>query len=180
MESSSTFLELVKTLVWPVVILVLAFMLRRELGLLLSKVSRIKHKETEIEFQQRVEEAVSAVGDIEQAQNKKSTDELTTLSPRGAIIESWLEVEDSLLSFNARNGLSPSTREEFENQKSRGMLQILDSDVLNRQSIVLLKRLRELYKEALDLTDSEINPPISEKYRNAARQLIRKIDNASL
>src|SRR4030042_6558797 len=103
--------EIVNALAWPATVVVLLIGLRGHIGHLLPRLKKVKHKDTEVEFT----EALSLVkGEAERRlpTPPKETGiciptslrvdhhlmQLVDVSPRSAILEAWIQVEDADLS----------------------------------------------------------------------------------
>ncbi|MGA2206509.1 MAG: hypothetical protein ABSG10_07235 [Terracidiphilus sp.] len=97
--------QLVTGLAWPVVVLLVAFMFKRELRLLLSRISHFKYRD--LEFKLALAEAEKKADVIEQTARfsyRSSSDidskleqlrRIADVSPRAAIMEAWILVEDA-------------------------------------------------------------------------------------
>lgn len=93
--------EVVKSLAWPVSVILLVFLLRKPILELVPLIKKLKYKELELEFSQQVMdlkvEARSAfnpeVPGVTTKPVKSKALELVSISTRSAIIEAWIELE---------------------------------------------------------------------------------------
>lgn len=170
---------LIQSLAWPVTVVVVVTLLRNDLSQLLSNVRKFRHKDTEIDFAKTVREVGNEIGSYSDSQKLiGEPDELALLSPRGSILESWIRIENALMDFNQRRGLSFSDKKYGVGVNRKNILQILDHEVLQKSSIKALRKLRELRNEAVHMTDSSISPTVANEYSYMANQLVLEIENA--
>lgn len=98
--------NLVNALAWPLSVIVVVMLLRTPLFGVLKNLKRLKFQDAELDF----EKAVIELKGIETAESKQapltsSKLRLAELSPRGAILESWLELEDALATAAETKGM---------------------------------------------------------------------------
>ena len=141
------------SLVWPITLVICVILMRSDISSLLRKIRRLRHKDTELD----------------------NYSELARLSPRGAIIESWLHVEKALRSYADRHGVEIDERKPF--RLGRGFMQSLDYERLGKGIIETLRKLRVLRNEAVHLKDSDLGYEDAEKYRQLSSRVIESIDN---
>lgn len=96
--------EIIKALAWPSAVTLIAFNFKNEISKLLLRISKLKHKDTEIEFAEGVEKLIEE--NKEQGQKLSPPDEtdplhtqyetltrLAEISPRAAVIEAFRVIE---------------------------------------------------------------------------------------
>ena len=92
--------RLVDALAWPVVAVIVVFMARKPLARLIPLIERVRYKDVEVNFRQLMEETTSKADAVSSLLDVPPIDEriqdLASVYPRGAIIESWLLVERSV------------------------------------------------------------------------------------
>jgi hypothetical protein len=170
--------EIVKSLTWPVTVIVIIVVLRKDISQLILNIKRFKHKGTEIDFERSVREIKEEVGGTHQESDVAvEPDDLAILSPRGSVIESWLRIEEALMGYNQRNGIYSESK-KAQGGVARGILQILDQDVLSKSSIHALSELRKLRNEAVHMNDSNISTSAANEYRLMSNKLVSEIENA--
>ncbi|MCW8965067.1 MAG: hypothetical protein OQK82_00055 [Candidatus Pacearchaeota archaeon] len=166
---------------WPVAAIVISFVLRKELGNLLSKIKKIRHNETEVEFKEEIEvakkEASKSLPESKPTKIERSRSvQLAELSPRGAIIEAWLNVEAALKEYAKRHGAQIDENKPFTIRALH--FHSLDYNNVGKGVLNMLERLRRLRNDAVHLTDSEIETESAVEYIELANRVIYRIEEA--
>src|SRR5438552_10768773 len=114
MDRLTFVVELVKALAWPVAVFVLYFLLRGSILPLIPNLSKLKWKEMELEFRDELREVKAEIADVlPDATNSGGYEpsrlhlpevQLAHISPRAAIIEAWLRVQNAALTALAKRG----------------------------------------------------------------------------
>ncbi len=121
--------EIVGNLIWPIIIIILVVLLRREIVELLSSITHLKYKDLEMDFQRLAESAerlpasppLSASVTRDQALYVSLEDQILNIaeqSPSAAILLSWASVETAMSSAVSRMSISPDSpqyRSAFHN-----------------------------------------------------------------
>ncbi len=151
--------------------IVLVILLRREISTLLNAITRIKHKDTEIDFTGSVIELTRST-DTSTETVEPERKQLAQLSPRGAVLESWLRVEKSIQSYAQRHD-----RQIHENMGSVDNLtyHILHTQI-GRGTSEMLSNLKALRNEAVHLKDQDIDSNAAIEYEKLANRVIAKIE----
>ena len=118
--------ELAKALGWPIAVVTMLLVLRRPLRGLIPLLTKLKYKDLELEFGERIEEAKQEAAALPKSPDQKegaiatteSIARLAELSPRAAVLESWRTVEEELTDIGHRlsgpeeivSGLGPMRR----------------------------------------------------------------------
>lgn len=181
MDTLAFVANIIGSLSWPVAAVIVAVVLRKELGKLLSKIKRIKHNETEVEFKQEIEvakkEASKALPESKHTEaDKFRSRELAELSPRGAIIEAWLKVEAALKEYAKRHGAQINDNKPFTIRDLH--FHSLDYNNVGKGVLNMLERLRRLRNDAVHLTDSEIETESAIEYIELANRVVQRIEEA--
>ena len=113
--------RLVDALAWPVVAVIVVFMVRKPLARLLPLIERVRYKDVEVNFRQLIEETTSKADAVSSLLDVPPIDEriqdLARVYPRGAIIESWLLVERAVADLaEARDVSVPASRRRSPRQ----------------------------------------------------------------
>ncbi len=178
MDTFTFITKMTEYLAWPIAVCILTFLIKDDIGKALANIRRVKHKGMEIDFGKELKEASQVASQSsELIQNKdedNKSNELATLSPRGAIIESWLKVEKSLQEFAKRHNINIDKQTPFRIKNI--LWHNLDYDVLGKGTIEMLERLRHLRNEAVHLQDSNINSEDAIEYRSLAMRVVHKIE----
>jgi len=172
--------NLSNALAWPIAVCILAFMLKADLSKALSNVRKLKHKDTEINFGREIKETSTAASQSESfpkddIPNDRSN-ELALLSPRGAVIESWLNVEQSLHEFAKRHDIETDSNKPFSIQNI--IWHNLDYNILGKGTIEILERLRRLRNEAVHLQDYNISHESAKEYQSLSKRVIQVVQQA--
>lgn len=93
-------IRLIDIVVWPVTMLLVIWFVRKQIPLALQLVRRIKYKDVEIEFSERLAQIKEEVGETSFLESSDSAEDTTLLalaqiSPASAIIEVWKKLETS-------------------------------------------------------------------------------------
>ncbi len=177
MDSYTLISNLAGSLAWPLVTCVFIFTFKSDLGKIISKVQKFKHKDTEIDFGKELKETASRALDLpmDDTQNE-SFNELAILSPRGAVIESWLNVESSLHEFAKKNGIEVDPKKPFRIKNM--LVHVSEYKSLGENTIEILQKLRRLRNEAVHLKDSGISNASAKEYQSLSKRVIQAIKQA--
>jgi hypothetical protein len=101
MDTLTFIAKFVESAAWPLVVLVIFLVLRKEIVRSIPRLQRLKFKDAELEFQQKAQEIESALPKtFEGAATATEVEEklkfLAQMSPRLAIIEAWSQIEFAL------------------------------------------------------------------------------------
>lgn len=180
MDSFEFILGITDSLAWPVTVILIVFLLRSDIGAVLRKVKRLKHKDTEVDFERELEVALeTAASDstlAEPLDDGSEMSELAKYSPRGAIIESWLQVEKALKVYAEKHGLEFDERKPF--RLGQGHAENSEYARLGNSTIETLKSLRFLRNQAVHMSDTDLDYQEAIEYQELARKVVRKLENA--
>jgi hypothetical protein len=169
--------SLVQSLAWPIAIILVFYLLRAELSALIPRVEKLKYKEFEIELKMaQVEISTDKENkDIPHTEIKieNSLESLAGLSPRAAILESWLALE-TLAHKRAALEVAPG---EFWRIKPHALGEELNrKGVLNTSEANAFNHLRELRNKAVHLSENIFERSEAIEYIEIANKLIQKIN----
>lgn len=125
-------------------------------------------------FSERLEAAGEVASDVAAGSTEEipgRLEKLAHLSPRGAVLESWLEIEELLFAASRRETPNLSPRASV----SRLLNQLAQSGAISPEAYALAVNLRQLRNDALHLSDREITPSQALEYARAARQLASQL-----
>lgn len=180
MDTYTLISNLTSSLAWPIATVLIVHFLKEDIGKVLLKIKHIKHKNTEIDLGKEISETSKLAKkdpDLKlSAITNESTlvDELATLSPRGAILESWLSIEKELDNYVVRHNIEKSGSKTFTLDEIAW--HSLDYQGLGKGAIEILKKLRTIRNEAVHLQDSNIEPIHAKKYAALAKRMAQKIE----
>lgn len=178
-------IEIIKTLAWPVTVLLLGFLFRRELRNILSRLSHLKYKDLEAQFNRelgQVEEEAKKIETISQPGQLPSPEEeseydritrLVSISPRAAITEAWREIELATLKASRASGLDADTRHIAG---TRHMRELVSRGLLSERILPIYDRLRRLRNRAAHVEEFAIDVADAERYIDVAINLARQLN----
>ena len=177
MDTFTLISKLAEYLAWPLATCILVFMLKADIGKALSNIRKLKHKGTEIDFGKELKDTAAAASQADDLPKSDSSNddngELALLSPRGAVIESWLNVENALHEFALLHGIEVDRKKPFRIQDIK--MHNLNFNALGKGTIAILERLRRLRNEAVHLQDSNISPESAKEYQSLSKRVIQAL-----
>lgn len=172
-----TFLsEIVKSLAWPVTILVILHLFRESLSKLLLGLTKFRWKELEMEFRDKLNEAKAEAAELPRpsVESQLQPPQPNQDSPRTIIIEAWLKVESVTLKA-AASYLSGSVRPVV----SKRIGQILHQQgIIDAKALSVFDKLRELRNKAAHFEQFTITMEEALDYAKAAEVLSQTIGRA--
>ncbi|MFZ5519939.1 MAG: hypothetical protein ACOZD0_01910 [Pseudomonadota bacterium] len=171
MDALSFIAELVKALAWPLATVAIAVIFRSQLVSLLGRLKGGKLGPAEFAFERAVEKLEAAAVDLPStaAGRASSSDiQLATTSPRAAIIEAWLEIEENAIAFAlCRNLVQPTAR-----RNPMGAINgVYKSGFLSESQKAILRELQELRNDAAHNPDFSPSTDSVLRYVRLAKDL---------
>lgn len=177
MELFKQIIELLRVIIWPIVVLLFGIFFRNSINRLLLKIKGAKYKEFEVEFQQNIDEAQNHMKQISVKINDKingvdldKIKKLSEISPRSLITESWLELENEIYEKYkkakiriATNGIN--LQEDI----------LLKNKIINENEINAYKNLRNIRNKASHSYDFTIDKDQSIEYALTVNKLLNSI-----
>jgi hypothetical protein len=170
--------KLVDSLAWPLATIILVFILKKDIRAGIRNLSSIKHKDTEITFNSDMNALLKRQNEINISELDVHDSEFKVIaesSPRGAVIESWLNVEESINNFLLRyNNTFLNTRlpkldsVAFELMKSK----------IGKGAAEMIQSLRNLRNKAVHLKDTDIDFEAAMQFNALAKRVIARIEEA--
>lgn len=184
MDWKSFIVQMTQALAWPFVFLSTAIIFRNKLGELLPRLKKLKHKDTELEFEQAIKELVLD-RDIQDENAVKVKENLKTdsdfnflmrladLSPRVAVQEAFRILENS-----AYNAVARTQPEIYASgiRKPYELLKMLRGEVLTPQQYHEFNELKKLRNSAAHSDDFDLRGMPIEAYIDIAMTLARRLD----
>ncbi|MDO0946112.1 hypothetical protein [Chromohalobacter israelensis] len=181
-----TFLsEIVRSVAWPVTVVVLVVVLRRPLVELIPLLRRLKYKELELDFSQQVSELKAEAESISQEHPEEKGRispisnrilSLVSFSTRASIMEAWLEVESAAIAV-ASSFWNQPPNDVMRNYPKLGEY-LLQCKVINEKQLGIFNTLRKLRNKAVHAEDLELNEKDTSSYVQLALDLAEHIRNA--
>ena len=146
--------QMVNTMAWPLVVIFIIYQLKDRLAELLPRLKKLKHKDTELEFSEKLNELVieseASKEEIKLVDKKPEIDEqykfllkLSEISPRSAVLEAYRVLETASAKAVAKAYPELESKQIFNPMKIQKMLQ---GKVLGNKQ---LHQLNELRKEGV-------------------------------
>lgn len=175
-EYLKLFVELVSALAWPATILFILFFFKDEIVKALKRLKWFKYKDLEAEFNEKLQEAETSAKQLKEKSPGKSKtihqlknedkvkffDRIRSLaedSPRGAILEGWVELVNSIQSYIDRNGI------ETEQIPPYRLIRLLSEKFeLEEDIIKTLHKVRNLRNQAVHTPEFVISNEEAERY----------------
>ena len=182
MDWKEFFASLVNSISWPLMIGIAICAFKREIANLLPLVTKLRAGPMEASFREKVSdiERESSEIAIEPSQTDSIDDELERLtelariSPRAAIIESWLKLEFTLSTLVWRNAGSPAPDTSTPHKL---MLELKSLNLLDSTEMNLLKKLQGLRNEAVHLAETSISSASAKDYIEVSQKLKAKLES---
>lgn len=164
------FVALVSAISWPVAVVWIAYLFRRDVKSLLGRISHFKYNAVEASFKERLSETEEKLKEISAGQPStlpgsdllskiEQLQRIAAVSPRAAILESWILIENAAgQSGFVQGGQVP---------RINSMLFVewlIREGKLPASSIDVVSSLRELRNEAAHLPDFWVSRDEAERY----------------
>ena len=162
--------NIMSTLAWPVTVIILFLILRKELPNIAKSIKKFKYKDVELEFgaaaQAVAQDAkVSLPASKSSGDIKSRLDAIAEISPRAAILESWMQVEAAAAEVVHKKGLNASIPMLGP---SRLISALKKEQILNGKQILIFEQLRVLRNEAVHVHDAEFTNAAVANYIESA------------
>ena len=179
MDFPSFVVGLVHALAWPATIITLVILLRKPLSELIPLLQRVKYKDLEIEFGERLEEARAEVLPSGEAVTGPSAAEekaaqLAAVSPRAAVLETWRELEVEVLRA-AKSILKKRGDDSTGLRAFRAFAEVERSQEFDRSVAAVLRELRMLRNKAAHAPDFAISAESAIEYARVADQVLQRL-----
>ena len=182
MDNLTFVVELVKALAWPVGIIAIALILKNPIIELLKQLKSLNVKGVHFDFGKEVSSvAKEASGKLpetiaEPTEKIQKTMELARLSPRGAVLEAWIDVESALKTAARRHALIDDTISPFND---RHVIFQLEMDTrIGKGAVEMFEKLRQLRNDAVHLKENSIDSNSAVEFVNIANRLVRSFEEA--
>lgn len=175
--------SLIGSLVWPVTAILAFFILKKHLSSLLPFVERLKYKDFELEFRKSIQELTeksklalppTTVEELQLPINLRDRlYNLAEISPRSAVLESWLQVESAAADIIQSRNLAPNYKSAMAPMRLGEVLH--KSEVLDSIQMEIFNRLRELRNKAIHINEAVFKLDEIKEYIDLALLLSSKI-----
>lgn len=146
------FASTIGSIAWPIALVIIVLVLRRELIALLSRLRRLKYGDAEAEFAEKLREAAQEIGELPAPVHRAPKQELTKpsdfedFSNNSAVFVSWLEVESAILNLARKADVLRTN-----------MPALVAADILLKKELIDHPTYRAI-RELLDLRNIAVHP----------------------
>jgi hypothetical protein len=183
----SMIVDLVAALAWPATVLVLGLLFRSELRGVIGRLTHVKYKDWEAQFDRELREAERRAKEIPEVHREprlqlpESTEHervlrLAQISPRAAVVEAWREVELATSRAARVAGLSVEGRIAG----TRHFQKLVQQEVVAGSFVPLYEQLRRLRNEAAHAPEFEIDQAEAERYVDLALAIVLALDRVGV
>lgn len=178
--------SVINSLAWPIAIIIILVFFRKYIIKIIPSIEKFKYKDFEVEFTKTMKELMdNSRADIESLPSKEneksiiSEDKLFGLleiSPRSAIIESWLLVETA--ASNALQKKDPEMTKKTYMVAPLRLGQYLNKyQIINGNQLNTYNKLREIRNKAVHIGDAQFNLSEVSEYIKLSVMLANQIEN---
>lgn len=162
--------SIVGSVIWPVSIVFLVYLLREPISTLITLLKRFKYKDIEFEFGEDIRELKERLTPLA-IEKKISIDlniwrKLAVTSPRVCISQAYRELEDAGVSAVQRR--HPNLSIKDLRKWSRVLEVLLEDSVIDKEKFYILRELRMLRNQAKRSEDTELTINDAIGYAEAA------------
>lgn len=182
MDGLAFIAELIKALAWPVTVFSLVVLLRRPLTQLIPLLQRLKYRNLELEFGERVEEIkaeaqaqLPAAPPFGASIFPTELSKLAEHSPRSVVLESWSRVESAARQAAERAALQLSPRERRSPLRLVQALRL--AELIEPDTAHIMHDLRTLRNEAAHAPDFTLGKDAALNFADVAARLVSRLDN---
>ncbi|MET7143146.1 hypothetical protein M3S04_16045 [Xanthomonas sp. PPL139] len=173
MDTLSFIAELIKSLAWPLAVVVVILLFRSEITALLKTMKRGKVGMAEVEFERDVLKLESSAQALPSTKSPDNAALIATQNPRGAVLDSWLRLEEQIISLAMRKGLTNATARRYP----RGSIDaLMKSGLITSSDRSIIDSMRELRNLAAHDPDFSPNPDSVVSYLQFASDLGARLD----
>jgi hypothetical protein len=169
--------SIIDSLAWPAVILAAAWMLKDRIALLIPHIAKLKYKDFELELKETklISEATGDVFDQKSAPELDRLCMIAEISPRSAIVESWILIEKAAAeTVKARNAKTPGAISSYSPMRLGEYL--FKKELINEKQLIVFHNLRELRNKAVHLSEETIKTEEAVEYATMALSFIDQIE----
>ncbi|WP_131780274.1 hypothetical protein [Legionella bozemanae] len=180
MDIPTFIVEITKTFIWPVVILVIAFNFKKEVSNLLLRINKVKHKDTQIEFTEKIEKLIEqniehgvVIGPPSKSNPLHKVYEmlirLADISPRAAVLEAFRVLECAAVDAIPEEN-------KIRNHNPIKIVSILrENNLLSEQDYFQFKQLKSLRNQAAHDEEFDLKGMPIEAYIDLALTIAQHI-----
>lgn len=169
--------EIVKALAWPGAVVIIAMVFRKQFIGLMATIRRGKFGPAEFEFERGVRAIEASGAELHRISTPSAEVERAIVSPRLAVLEAWLRLEDQVIDVAMRRGLTQPTAHRYARGAIEGLKQ---SGLLKPEHLQLLEELEDLRNWAVHYPEFSPDPSAVVSYIQSAAALGRELETLTL
>jgi len=175
--------SVVRSLAWPTAVVVILLVLRKPLAALIPLLERLKFRGLELDFRKQVHEVAAEADEAlpalppQVAEPASDIEQLAQVSPRAAVVESWLSVETA--ASNALQRRLPSISPTDLKYQPRLAQSLRQANILSPKQLSLFDELRQLRNAAVHVPNLTLTPSTAMEYARTARRLVGLLQSSS-
>lgn len=175
---------IIKSIAWPIVILIIAIMLRRPLTKILSNLNRLTYNNLEMEFSEKLEEIQTTLETKNgiASNNQTNSKELeikavAEVSPAASITMAWSMIEQEIQNTVKRLAISPDY--PLHNSALKNIQLLQNQELIDLDTVNTLSELRNLRNKAVhgNIANENISYLEAIKYYELSRKVTRLLRN---
>lgn len=186
-------IEVLKAIIWPLTIFIIVILLNKELKGLLNHLKFFKVKGAEFNFEKELNDvelkatAYRKAGEkeltietFEKEQSSKVTrlTQLAELTPKGAILETWIELEEIIVDAGVRHqvGCTAAPSNITNRSSHREIMRDLNSrGIISDYYYKIYDGLRQVRNKTVHAVDQELTITASLNFVKLSNELIRQL-----
>lgn len=179
MDWRTFLLDLINSIAWPIVVVIAVVILRKPLSNLIPLLRKVKYKDFEAEFGDKVAELRPIVKKeipTPTSYREDRTDQvieklmhLTALSPRAVVLESWRDVESSALDAAHRKELKISMA-PHPSPVAIGR-SLSEAGLIDENKLEIFNKLRSMRNKAVHADDFDMDKDDALEYADMASKI---------
>jgi hypothetical protein len=190
MDIATIVLDYLKVLVWPIVVILVICIFRSPIFGVIYNITKLKYKDLELEFSKELEKAENKAQELNLPKSDKlkqaveqfsavgsSYDrlfQLSSISPRASIMETWLILESTLEESAQKLGYKRKPHQLYTEIVSF----LVDQKALPENTLSLYNNLRKLRNTAVHAIEPEIDSEDANRFIDLALGLAFQIRSA--
>ncbi|WP_419782896.1 hypothetical protein [Malaciobacter marinus] len=165
--------KIIDSLAWPITVLIIIFIFRKNIISLIPTLTKLKYKEFELEFDKELEKLnIDTKNKIPESsiknENNYYIEQVRKTTPRAAILDSWLELESNITSMCINlNLVSSSSSINFIKLINK----LKEENIISNEDLLNIHKLRDLRNKSVHNFEFNISEKEAAKFLEVSRNL---------
>jgi len=186
MDTLTFISEIIKSAIWPLVVLLGLLLFRNPISDIMQQISRFKFKSVEMEFREQfsnlennVDSALPSINATSlQHDSYKHLLSLVSVSPKSAIIETWKNIESLILKIAQNRNIQIH---DYDMKKPLNISKnLLSAGIINENKHSIINSLRVIRNEVKHYELKQISPEEAISYIDSASRLMSNLQTEIL